>query len=67
MSDNFRSIYLEDLAEAIRATLEKMVDVADKHNVDRNKAMQHFATVFSAIVKTSTFEDYKTEKKEEKK
>lgn len=67
MSNDFGSIYLEDLAEVIRSTIGRMANVADKHNVDRDNVMQHFATVFSAMVKTSTFEEYKTKKKEEKK
>lgn len=58
MTGKERDDYMEDFTEIVNGVIEKVIAVADKHNVDRDNAMQHFSTIFSAIVQISTFEHF---------
>lgn len=58
LSEQEHAAYIDDFSEIVSGIIEKVVAIADKHNVDRDNAMQHFSTIFSAMVKISTFEHY---------
>lgn len=53
-----RDDYMEDISGVMCDLIAKVVAVADKHNVDRDNAMQHFSQLLSATVSISTFQDF---------
>lgn len=50
--------YMTDFTDIVSSTIDNIISLADKHNVDRNNAMEHFAKIFSSMVEISTFEKY---------
>ena len=58
LSDKEHDAYMEDLSEVVSGVIERMIAIADKHNVDRDNAMKHFSTIFSAMVEISTFRNW---------
>ena len=50
--------YVEDISGVMNDLIAKVVAVADKHNVDRDNAMQHFSQLLSAMVEISTFQNF---------
>lgn len=58
LNEQEHAAYMEDFTEIVNGVIEKVIAVADKHNVDRDNAMQHFSTIFSAMVQISTFEHF---------
>ena len=46
----------------ISETLENIIVAADKHNVDRDNAVQYFASIFKNMAEISTFRNYPTKK-----
>lgn len=58
--------YDKDIANVMAALVVKMVTVADKHDVDRDSAIQHFARVFSAAANVCTFAKYSVRDKMKK-
>lgn len=50
--------YAEELLEIRNELFGKVVSLADKYNLNRNIAMQHFSKTFSAIAETGDFEHY---------
>lgn len=51
--------YVDDISGVMNGLISNVLDVADKHNVDRDNAMQHFSQLLSGIVSISTFQHYK--------
>lgn len=50
--------YMNDFSQVMHIVIEQVIALADRHNVDRDNAMQHFAAVFSAMTQCSTFEHF---------
>lgn len=50
--------YVNDISGVMTGLIESVISVADKYNVDRNNAMEHFSQLLSATVQISTFEHY---------
>ncbi len=50
--------FVNELSEVITRTVRDTVSLADKHNVDRDNAVEHFASVFSAMQQISTFKEF---------
>lgn len=59
MSEELNEIELDDLNRVITNTLNSLIDVADKHNIDRNSFIQYFSALFGKMVELCTFENYK--------
>lgn len=65
MSDNMEFLtgkehdaYMDDFSGVVTDVIGKVLAIADKHNVDRDNAMQHFSTIFSAMIQISTFKHF---------
>lgn len=50
--------YKDEFADLTSNTVNTLIKLADKYNVDRNDTVQHFAKLFSAMAEISTFENY---------
>lgn len=50
--------YIDEISSVVTDLIGKVTFIADKHNVDRDSAMQHFSQLLSAMVQLSTFEHY---------
>lgn len=50
--------YINDISGVVTGLIENVIPIADKYNVDRNNAMEHFSQLLSAMVQLSTFEHY---------
>ena len=48
----------DDFNEIVGETIGKLVECADKHNIDRDSFVRYFATMFVAMSEISTFEHY---------
>lgn len=53
-----RDAFISDTATITTDLLHKLVKMADKHNVDRDNAVQYFASMFKTMAEISTFENY---------
>lgn len=51
-------VEFEDFNEIVGETIGKLVECADKHNIDRDSFVRYFATMFVAMAEISTFEQY---------
>lgn len=51
-------LYREDIQALLLSTVSDVVAIADRHNVDRDNAMEHFATVFKTMQEISTFSEF---------
>ena len=49
--------YMEDFSGIVLGAVKKVIGLADKYNVDRDNAMEHFATVFKTMQEVSTFQN----------
>ena len=56
-----RDVYMEDFSSLVLATVHGVVDLADRYNIDRDNAMEHFATLFKAMQEVSTFQNFGNE------
>lgn len=50
--------YIDDISGVVTDLIGKVISVADKHNVDRDNAMEHFSTLLSGMVAISTFQNW---------
>lgn len=50
--------YINDISSVMNDLIGKVIFIADKHNVDRDNAMQHFSQLLSAMVEISTFQNF---------
>lgn len=58
LNEQEHSDYMNEISSVMTDLIGKVVFIADKHNVDRDNAMQHFSTLLSTMVQVSTFEHY---------
>ena len=62
LSDAEANRFAMDMVESNSATTESVIRIADKYGISRNEAMKHFIAVMAVMVKTVSFEGYKTSK-----
>lgn len=48
----------EDFNTIVGDTISKLVEYADKHNIDRDSFVKYFSAVFGAMAEISTFQNY---------
>lgn len=65
LSEKEHEEYFSDISKIITDLIGKVICIADKHNVDRDNAMRHFAELLSAAVQYAVFADYGKETKNE--
>lgn len=46
LNEQEHAAYMNDFSEVVNTVIEKVIAIADKHNVDRDNAMQHFRRWF---------------------
>ena len=51
--------FTEDLTPIVSNTVETLIQLADKHNIDRDSVVEYFCDLFKAISTISTFINYK--------
>lgn len=54
-----------DFNKIVQNTLNSLIDVADKHNIDRDSLVRYFCAMFGTMAEVSTFEHYKQSGKEQ--
>lgn len=54
-----------DFNKIVQNTLNSLIDVADKHNIDRDSLVRYFCAMFGTMAEVSTFEHYKRSGKEQ--
>lgn len=59
LSDKEHDDYINDISGVMNTVIDKIIAVADKHNVDRDNAIQHFSQLFGAMASLSTFQNWK--------
>lgn len=58
LNDKEHAAYMEDFTGVVNGVIDKVICIADKHNIDRDNAVQHFATIFKAMTEISTFQNW---------
>lgn len=48
-----------EMIRIVSGTVHELVVAADKHNIDRDSAVQYFSDLFSVMASVSTFEHFK--------
>ena len=61
----FSSIKQEDFNAVVIDAINKLIEMADNHNVERDKLIRYFAFVFSKMANVITFETYEKKPKKE--
>lgn len=56
--------YFKDIRSLMLSTLSGVIAIADRYNVDRDNAMEHFATVFKVMQEVSTFSEFGAEQED---
>lgn len=51
----------EDFSKIVTDTIRRLVEFADRHNIDRDSLVMYFAKVFCAAAEVSTFGHFETE------
>ena len=54
-----RDAYMEDFTDIILSTVKQVIGLANKFNVDRDDALEHFAVIFKAMQETCTFRNWR--------
>ena len=55
LSEAEHKAFVSDLTPIVLNTVRSLVELADKHNLDRDKVMEYFSTLFSTMAEISTF------------
>lgn len=58
LNDKEHAAYMEDFTPVVNDLIDKLVAIADKHNVDRDNAIQHFSVIFGTMAEISTFQGW---------
>ncbi len=58
LNDEEHAAYIKDFTGVVKGVIEKIIFIADKHSIDRDSAVQHFATFFKAMTEVSTFQNW---------
>ena len=59
LSEQEQTEYLKDILRFVNHVLANLYIIADSHNIDRDNAIEHFATIISNLSDIATFKDYK--------
>ena len=59
LSDKEHAAWVKEFAEIVAGSVDKVIALADKYNVDRDNAMDYFATNVATMTEISTFKNYK--------
>ena len=46
------------MTRIVGGTIHELIAAADKHNIDRDSAVQYYSDLFSAMASVATFEHY---------
>lgn len=52
------AVWSSEMVRIVTGTIHELVAAADKHNIDRDSAVQYFSDLFSVMVSISTFEHF---------
>ena len=55
LSDAEYQAFVSDLTPIVLNTVHSLVELADKHNLDRDNVMGYFSTLFGTMAEISTF------------
>lgn len=55
--------HFEEITDVMLHTIDDIITIADKHNIERDALVKYFASTFIQMVGVATFKDYKKEKK----
>lgn len=58
LSEKEHAAWVKEFAEIVAVSVDKVIALADKYNVDRDNAMAYFATNVSTMTEISTFKNY---------
>lgn len=58
VNDEEYAAYMKDFTPVVNEVIGKLIFIADKHNIDRDNAVQHFATIFKTMTEISTFQNW---------
>lgn len=58
LSDKEHAAWVKEFAEIVAVSVDKVIALADKYNVDRDNAMDYFATNVATMTEISTFKNY---------
>ena len=50
--------WANEMARIVADTIHELVSAADRHNIDRDSAVQYFSDLFSVMASISTFEHF---------
>lgn len=53
-----RDAYMEDFTGIVLSTVRQVIGLADKFNVDRDNALEHFAAIFKTMQEVFTFQNW---------
>lgn len=56
-----RDAYMDNFSSLVLTTVNGVIALADRFNVDRDNAMEHFATTFKTMQEISTFQTFGNE------
>lgn len=48
----------KEMVRIVTGTIHELVSAADRHNIDRDSAVQYFSDLFSVMASVATFEYY---------
>lgn len=50
--------WAKEMVRIVTGTIHELVSAADRHNIDRDSAVQYFSDLFSVMASVATFEYY---------
>ncbi len=53
-----RDAYMKEFMSIVLTTVDGVIKLADRHNIDRDNAIEHFATIFKTMQEVSTFQSF---------
>lgn len=53
-----REAFMEDFTDIVIETINSIISIADKHNVDRDNAVMYFSQMFGKMAEVSTFQKW---------
>lgn len=60
LSEAEHKAFVSDLTPIVLNTVHSLVELADKHNIDRDNVMEYFSTLFSTMAEISTFAGFES-------
>ena len=53
-----RDAYMKEFMSIVLTTVDGVIKLADRHIIDRDNAIEHFATIFKTMQEVSTFRSF---------